>query len=500
MRYRTNSLIKSYAGDLAAQGGLRIALAAGRLKKELARGSRWLATWLAGRWEESLIRRYFLCLGQDSARFFCGRGAGSYVGACLSICGLMSLGFLVINPPAARPSHQVRVDMSRPMVIALSAREAMSLNSPSAYDLAYLNSENGWFSSGFLSYEEALDANSEGAPFETRPTANPENSWLSSRSPLAVENGRVVLRTALGSKSIPGLGDVRVSGNITERPKRGLTRFASGAASPENLLAELTVQGLETKNASRLASMPENSSPEWKSGNYGLKLFQTPRRHWSGQHLAAAGPERAICPQSRMEQASWLNMLHASHTRRSIYTAKQAGHYQPFVERYAGHYSLQPSLVYAIMRVESGFNPLAVSRANALGLMQVVPETAGNEVNAFLSGKKIAPKPEVLFTPESNIEYGTTYLHLLTTRHFKDVKNPISRELCIIAAYNGGPNAVYRVFNRKRELAVQQINKLTPEQLYAKLLTGLSSPETRDYLPKVLAARNGFLRGQAKIQ
>jgi membrane-bound lytic murein transglycosylase C len=130
--------------------------------------------------------------------------------------------------------------------------------------------------------------------------------------------------------------------------------------------------------------------------------------------------------------------------------------------------------------------------ANALGLMQVVPQTAGGEVHAFLTGKYAVPGKELLFIPEQNIRYGTAYLYLLHNRYFNEVRNHISRELCIIAAYNGGPGAVLRSFGNNRDKAVAKINSLSPDQLYNVLVRSLPSQETRDYVVKVVEARNKF--------
>lgn len=58
----------------------------------------------------------------------------------------------------------------------------------------------------------------------------------------------------------------------------------------------------------------------------------------------------------------------------SNFSNKQAEKYRPLVEQYAQRYSISPSLVFAIMRTESNFNPFAVSSAPAYGLMQLVPK------------------------------------------------------------------------------------------------------------------------------
>ncbi|MDL2314579.1 transglycosylase SLT domain-containing protein [Desulfovibrio sp. OttesenSCG-928-C14] len=200
-----------------------------------------------------------------------------------------------------------------------------------------------------------------------------------------------------------------------------------------------------------------------------------------------------ICRSDRMELAAWLEQLRVNARYLAPNYMAQAAKYSGYVERYSTRYALSPSLIYAIMRIESSFNPNAVSVANALGLMQVVPQTAGGEVHAYLHGKSGIPARETLFTPEQNIQYGTTYLHLLNNRHFKEVQNHLSRELCIIAAYNGGPGSVYRVFDRDREKAIAKINKLSPEELFSTLVRDLPAQETRDYVVKVVEARNRFL-------
>jgi len=63
----------------------------------------------------------------------------------------------------------------------------------------------------------------------------------------------------------------------------------------------------------------------------------------------------------------------------------------------AARYQVPPSLIFAIIETESSFNPFAVSRANAYGLMQVVPSTAGKDVYSLVKGLKGQPSADVLF-------------------------------------------------------------------------------------------------------
>lgn len=163
--------------------------------------------------------------------------------------------------------------------------------------------------------------------------------------------------------------------------------------------------------------------------------------------------------------------------------------YLEHIEYAAKRFGLSPRLIYAIMRTESAFNPFAVSNAGALGLMQVVPGTAGNEVQAYLTGKAGVPATSMLFDPQSNIEYGSVYLHLLATRYFAGVANTTSRELCMIAGYNAGPRAVFRAFNANNaDEAIAAINAISPDELFTRLSLHMPAEETRQYVGKVVAA------------
>ncbi len=83
------------------------------------------------------------------------------------------------------------------------------------------------------------------------------------------------------------------------------------------------------------------------------------------------------------------------------------------------------SLIHAVIRKESGYNPKARSRKNARGLMQVTPATA-----RYVG----APHGQALYDPQTNIHAGTAYLKYLMQTHttFDEV----------LAAYNSGPGNV----------------------------------------------------------
>ena len=172
---------------------------------------------------------------------------------------------------------------------------------------------------------------------------------------------------------------------------------------------------------------------------------------------------------------------------------KQAEKYRAVVLRYTEQYKMSASLVFAIIRTESNFNPYAVSSVPAYGLMQLVPTSGGREAYRRAKGEDVAPTRDYLFDPQNNVELGTAYLNVLMFNQLEEVSNDISREYCVIAAYNTGSGNVLRTFSKNRTTAVQQINGLQPGALYDKLRSNLPYQETRNYLEKVTTFRKSYV-------
>ena len=91
------------------------------------------------------------------------------------------------------------------------------------------------------------------------------------------------------------------------------------------------------------------------------------------------------------------------------------------VREAAERHQVDPALVKAVISTESGWNPQAVSRKGAVGLMQLIPETA----QRFGVGNP--------YDPAQNVEAGTTYLKTLLDRYDGDLNKSL-------AAYNAGPS------------------------------------------------------------
>ena len=179
------------------------------------------------------------------------------------------------------------------------------------------------------------------------------------------------------------------------------------------------------------------------------------------------------------------------------FEAKGAERYRASVEKYSVRYHVSPSLVFAIMRTESNFNPFAVSGAPAYGLMQLVPTSGGRAALKRVEGTDEVPTPEYLFDPDHNIELGTAYLGVLGKDEFGGIEDASSRDYCVIAAYNTGPHNVTRTFAPERSAALSEINSLSPSAVFDRLRTDLPSEETRLYVVKVTGYRRQFGTSEA---
>jgi Transglycosylase SLT domain len=131
--------------------------------------------------------------------------------------------------------------------------------------------------------------------------------------------------------------------------------------------------------------------------------------------------------------------------------------FQKLIRDAAARYNMDPTLIHSVISIESNFNPKAVSRKNARGLMQLMPRTAE------LMGVKDS------FDPSQNIDGGTHYLSQLLQKY----KNDLTLAL---AAYNAGPDSVDKYGRRvppylETMKYVQRIAKT-----YAKLKADAAGP------------------------
>jgi soluble lytic murein transglycosylase-like protein len=129
--------------------------------------------------------------------------------------------------------------------------------------------------------------------------------------------------------------------------------------------------------------------------------------------------------------------------------AMQESDYEPLVRDAAARNQLNPALIKAVIRQESGFRPCAISEKGAMGLMQLMPETVDSMKT---------PDP---FDPAQNVEAGARYLKQMLGRFKGDLR-------LALAAYNAGPDKVDGAKPAVPEIA-----------------------ETRDYVESIFTALHG---------
>jgi soluble lytic murein transglycosylase len=248
--------------------------------------------------------------------------------------------------------------------------------------------------------------------------------------------------------------------------------FAIALPPPVDLLHRIGLDGdaegeLRDRESS-IASVPPGRSVEGLCAAYG-RLDRARRRYQVAQQIPAATLNVAPSPATRW---SWDCAFPAP------YADEVAA-----VER---AHALPAGLVHAVMRQESGFDPEAVSPAGAIGLLQLMPNTArtllGPARDGGDAGEPVAVA-DLLTIPRKNVALGARYLHDLL-EHFH------GRVPLAVAAYNGGPEAVDRWLKRPQGLDLDLFVERIP---YA---------ETRTYVARVLGnfARYGYLRaGEAGV-
>lgn len=138
------------------------------------------------------------------------------------------------------------------------------------------------------------------------------------------------------------------------------------------------------------------------------------------------------------------------------------------IDKYSKEYGVDPKIVLAIMRVESNFNSNAESKANAKGLMQILPDTAKHIAKLL----KVDVNSVDLKDPDTNIKFGTYYIKYLM-QNFKNLDT-------VYAAYNGG---------------IGNVNTWLKDEKYSNdgiTLYNIPSPETKHYVYKVNKALNAY--------
>jgi soluble lytic murein transglycosylase len=143
--------------------------------------------------------------------------------------------------------------------------------------------------------------------------------------------------------------------------------------------------------------------------------------------------------------------------------------YWPDLKKFSSQNALDPYLVASLIRQESEFNPGAVSRANALGLMQLLPKVG----SAVAREEKLKHfSQEQLFTPEVNLQLGT--------RYFRQMVDKFGAFEYALAAYNAGSNRVDDWLGQGKYRDPQEFVESIP------------FTETREYVQAILRNANVY--------
>ncbi len=136
--------------------------------------------------------------------------------------------------------------------------------------------------------------------------------------------------------------------------------------------------------------------------------------------------------------------------------------YSEYIIKYSNLYNLNPTLVASLINEESSFNKNATSSRGALGLMQIMPQTAKYVCNLMNKNYENAN----LFDPEINIEIGCFYLNYLS--------NKFDNDTSVLCAYNAGEHTV-KLWLSKKENSYD-----------GKTLQKIPYSQTKSYVNKIL--------------
>jgi soluble lytic murein transglycosylase len=235
---------------------------------------------------------------------------------------------------------------------------------------------------------------------------------LAAETPLSYYGWRAALHLDGDAPARPDVASGPAS--VEPKPPPGL---------PEALLRRLQVlleAGLDERAVSEIRPLAESAASREARLALAQLLLEAGRFHLAQRLVVDRHAEElARAPAPGAEALWWLAWPTA---------------WDRAVERAASRQGVEPALVYAIMREESGYQPDALSVVGARGLTQIMPDT-GRRLATDLGA--VGFDPAELFVPERNLELGAFYLGQLLQRFD-------GRLSAAIASYNAGPEAVAR--------------------------------------------------------
>ena len=146
---------------------------------------------------------------------------------------------------------------------------------------------------------------------------------------------------------------------------------------------------------------------------------------------------------------------------------QRAMQWMPISQKAGAAWGVDPQLITAIIAIESGGNPNAVSKSNAIGLMQIKASTSGRDVYRRMGWSGEPTTSELKTGPLAGIE------------------DPKVLQYALVVSYANGAGALLRTFSSDRKKAISKINDLDADEFLDHVARNHPAPQAPRYIYKL---------------